>query len=93
MSEDPRLEEAVFLNEFGHVTEGCITNIFVKKAGLLYTPRLSSGLLAGTLRAELIERGGAIETVLEVKHLREADAIYLGNSVRGLVKAELMNGP
>jgi len=93
VSKDPGLDEAVFLNEFGHVTEGCITNIFVKKEGRLYTPRLSSGLLAGTLRADLIERGEAIEAIIEVRHLLEADAIYLGNSVRGLVNARFMNSP
>ena len=41
----------------------------------------------GTLRAELIAQGRAVEAVLTLEDLRSADAIFLGNSVRGLVRA------
>ena len=89
-SEKTGVDEVVFVNEHGALTEGSITNIFIEKAGRLYTPRLSSGLLAGTLRAELLENGQAIETVLREKDLQAADAVYLGNSVRGLVRANFV---
>jgi para-aminobenzoate synthetase/4-amino-4-deoxychorismate lyase len=77
----------VFSNERGELTEGSITSLFVERAGILYTPPLSSGLLAGTLRAELLATGRARESVLYVDDLRSAEAVYLGNSVRGLVRA------
>ena len=45
-------------------------------------------LLPGTLRAELIAEGKAQEQVLALADLRSAHAIWLGNSVRGLIRAE-----
>jgi para-aminobenzoate synthetase/4-amino-4-deoxychorismate lyase len=47
-------------------------------------------LLPGTLRAELIAEGRAVEAVLTLEDLKAADRVYLGNSVRGLVRAELL---
>ena len=48
-------DEVILLNERGEVCEGTITNIFAEAAdGILLTPPLTSGLLPGVLRAELI---------------------------------------
>jgi para-aminobenzoate synthetase/4-amino-4-deoxychorismate lyase len=82
------VDEVVFLNERGELTEGSFTNLFVEKNGALLTPPLKSGLLPGCLRAELIAEGKAKETVLTPADLDSADKIFLGNSVRGLVQAE-----
>jgi para-aminobenzoate synthetase/4-amino-4-deoxychorismate lyase len=80
-------DEVVFLNERGELTEGSFTNIFVERDGRLLTPALSSGLLPGTLRAELIAEGKATEAVLTPGDLA-GGRVFLGNSVRGLVSAE-----
>ena len=82
------LDELVFTNERGEVTEGSFTNIFVERGDRLFTPPLTSGVLPGTLRAELLATGQAEERVLGLADLRTADEIWLGNSVRGLVRAE-----
>jgi para-aminobenzoate synthetase/4-amino-4-deoxychorismate lyase len=83
-------DEVVYLNERGELAEGSRTNIFVERDGVLATPSLTSGLLPGVLRAELIATGKAVERVLTLKDLEAADAVYLGNSVRGLVPAQLI---
>ncbi len=82
------LDELVFTNERGELTEGSFTNLFIEREGRLFTPPLSSGVLPGTLRAELIAANRAEERVLGVADLHIADAIWLGNSVRGLIRAE-----
>jgi len=87
------VDEVVFLNERGELTEGSFTNVFVARNGFLLTPPVSSGLLPGTLRAELLDTGRAREHVLTPADLETADAIYLGNSVRGLVRAEHLSLP
>jgi para-aminobenzoate synthetase/4-amino-4-deoxychorismate lyase len=87
---DSGAAEVLFVDEPGFVTEGSWSNIFVERDGLLLTPPLSLGLLPGVLRAELIEKGRAVES-----HLRPADlaqGFFLGNSLRGLVPARLMDG-
>jgi para-aminobenzoate synthetase/4-amino-4-deoxychorismate lyase len=89
--DDRGLDELVFHNERGELTEGSFTNLFVERDGKLLTPPLSSGLLPGTLRAELIAQGKAEERVLTLADLRAAEAIWLGNSMRGLIRAEWLD--
>ncbi len=80
-------DEVIYLNERGELAEGSRTTIFLERNGQLVTPALSSGLLPGTLRAELIADGRAVEAVLTLEDLQTADAVFLGNSVRGLLRA------
>jgi para-aminobenzoate synthetase/4-amino-4-deoxychorismate lyase len=61
----------------------------VERGSKLLTPPAASGLLPGVLRAELLASGRAREAVLTPEDLATVDAIYLGNSVRGLVRGEL----
>jgi para-aminobenzoate synthetase / 4-amino-4-deoxychorismate lyase len=86
-------DEVIFLNRRGELTEGTRTTIFIERDGRLYTPALAAGLLPGTLREELLDlpRAAASEAVLSLTDLASADRIYLGNSVRGLVRAEPLN--
>jgi para-aminobenzoate synthetase/4-amino-4-deoxychorismate lyase len=79
------LDDVLFLNLRGEVTEGAIHNIFIEKDGCLITPPVESGLLAGVHRRHLLETQPlAIERVLYPEDLRQADAVYLSNAVRGL---------
>ncbi|WP_166417494.1 aminotransferase class IV family protein [Cochlodiniinecator piscidefendens] len=84
------IDEWIFCNERGEVCEGTITSIFLKTGGQMLTPPLSSGLLPGVLRRALIGAGQCREQLLFVADLRAADEIYVGNSLRGLIRAELV---
>lgn len=86
-----KIDEVIFQNEKGELTEGSFTNIFVKINGELKTPAVESGLLPGTLRQSLIEQGKATEEILTLVDLQKAEEIYVGNSVRGLIKAKLLS--
>ncbi|MBC8208267.1 MAG: aminodeoxychorismate synthase component I [Desulfobulbaceae bacterium] len=80
--------DSILLNERGEVCEGTITNVIVLQDGCWLTPPLETGLLPGVLRAELL-RGKEVELrerVLTVADLAGAEAVYLCNSVRGLVR-------
>jgi para-aminobenzoate synthetase/4-amino-4-deoxychorismate lyase len=78
----PDCIDVVFLNERGEVTEGSYNNIVVALHGELLTPALSCGLLPGLLREELIE-AGIREAILTPADLKDADTLWLINSVRG----------
>ena len=80
-------DEVVFLNECGEIVEASLSNIFAKIGGRLLTPPLSSGALPGCLRRDLIERGECHEAVLTPSDLQSAETVYLGNSLRGLIRA------
>jgi 4-amino-4-deoxychorismate lyase len=82
--------EVILLNEDDELCEGTITSLFLDMGdGVLKTPRHEAGLLAGVLRGELIEAGRAIEAELRPDDLSRAKQIYVGNSLRGLIKARL----
>ena len=77
--------EVIFQNERGEITEGAISNIFIKKSGKLLTPPLSCGVLPGIFRRHLLETdASAEERIVTVEDLKTADAVFLCNSVRGL---------
>ncbi len=86
----PEVEDVILLNERGEVTELTIGNLVVELDGGRWTPPLSCGLLPGTLRAELLDRGEVAERVLTVPDLRRASRLWLANSVRGLVRIALV---
>jgi para-aminobenzoate synthetase / 4-amino-4-deoxychorismate lyase len=78
-------DEVLFLNERDGLAEGAISNLFIQIEGRLVTPPLSAGVLPGILRQRiLVENPNAEERILTLEDLRHADAVYLGNSVRGL---------
>ncbi|MDD3447834.1 MAG: chorismate-binding protein [Gammaproteobacteria bacterium] len=78
--------DEIFLNTRGELTEGARTNLFVRIEGALFTPPVECGLLPGILRAALLRAGECRERVLRPGDLERAEAIYCGNSVRGLVR-------
>lgn len=84
------IDELIFLNERGEVCEGTITNLFVGQGDTLVTPQLASGLLPGVLRAELLDTGHAVEAVLTLPDLENAEAMFCGNSLRGLIPVSLV---
>jgi len=74
------------------VTEGAISNIVVEKNGRFFTPPLECGLLPGVMRSILLGDVGKFEITEKVLYrddLLRADAIYLCNSVRGVVPVAL----
>lgn len=83
------LFDCLFVNERGELTEGAISNVFVRMDRELWTPPVACGLLNGTLRQELMAQGQVKERVLVPEELSRAEAVYVGNSVRGLVRAVL----
>jgi len=83
--------EMILLNGDRQVCEGTITNVFLDAGddGPLLTPALACGLLPGILRAVMLEDGKAREAVLTAADLRSAKALFVGNSLRGLIPASL----
>ncbi|MCL6456550.1 MAG: aminodeoxychorismate synthase component I [Gorillibacterium sp.] len=80
--------DVLLWNEKEQLTEFTRGNVVLELDGALWTPPLSSGLLAGTFREALLARGEIKEMILNLDDLRRAQAIWFINSVRGLVKVE-----
>ncbi|EJB02201.1 branched-chain amino acid aminotransferase/4-amino-4-deoxychorismate lyase [Rhizobium leguminosarum bv. trifolii WSM597] len=83
-------DDLILLNERGEICEGTITSVFLDDGnGMLRTPPISCGLLAGVLRTELICARKARVGRLTLADL-DAGALYVGNSLRGLIRANLI---
>jgi len=78
-------DDVVYWNERGEVTESSIANIVLAVDGGLYTPPITSGLLAGTFRNHLLSQGMIKERVIMVDELQKE--FFLINSVRKWVRA------
>jgi para-aminobenzoate synthetase / 4-amino-4-deoxychorismate lyase len=78
------LDDVLFFNEKGDLTEGTVHNVFLVKDGVWRTPAIECGVLPGTFRARILRtRANACEAILGMEDLKNADAVYLCNSVRG----------
>jgi branched-chain amino acid aminotransferase len=76
------MDEALFLDTRGHLSEGTGTNVFVAVGGELFTPARSCGCLAGVTRALVLEWSGAKELEMPVSVLDEADEVFVTSSTR-----------
>lgn len=70
-------DEAIRLNENGHVTSACMANLFWEKDGKLFTPRPSTGCLPGTTREFVLENFACEEVESAIEALRAADRVFL----------------
>ena len=79
----PAYDEIVMWNPAGQITEAITANIVVDLGGRAVTPPVECGLLAGTMRAELLAAGEIAEAPITVDQVLAARRIWLVNSVRG----------
>ena len=86
----PDADDVLLWNQDGELTESTRANLLLRRGDRWLTPPVRSGLLAGVLRAALLQRGRIEEHVLSQELLTDADEILLINSVRGLIRAELL---
>lgn len=75
--------DALLTNERGEITEGAITNVFLRLGGQWVTPPLDSGLLAGVGRRVFMLQNSVREQLCLPEDLQKADQIVLTNAVIG----------
>lgn len=74
------VDDVILVNERDELTETRIGNLVLEIDGCLVTPPLDSGLLGGTFRAELVDRGEIQEGVLVIDDLQRAQNVFMVNS-------------
>ena len=75
-------DEAIMLNNKGHVAEGSAENIFVVKNGKITTPPLDADILNGITRDSVIRllksnKQKVVEKNLRINDLVKADEIFM----------------
>ena len=76
--------EQIYYNQKKELLETSIGNLVLKIKDQLYTPPVHLGLLNGIYRQSLIANNQVTEKVLTLEDLKQAQAIYGCNAVRGL---------
>ena len=79
------MQECIFLNTRGEITEGAVSNIFFVKQGQLFTPKVSCGLLPGIVREYLLDQKDVEETVIRPEDLPEFEECFVTNSLMGMM--------
>jgi branched-chain amino acid aminotransferase len=83
------LDDCLILNAQERICEATIANVFWIRDGLIFTPPLSEGCVAGVMRRHLLQvlpHNGytVIEQRLTREEIKKADELFLTNAVSGM---------
>lgn len=78
-------DEPIFLNTRRELSEGATTNIFFIKNNEIITPKLSCGILNGTIRKYLINNYEVKETCIYPHEVNTFDEMFVTNSLMGIM--------
>ncbi len=79
-------------NTRGELCEACHSNVFFRIADRLFTPSLETGCLPGVMRKQVLARTSVEEGVWPYEMIKEAEEIWLSNSINKLCWAESLDG-
>jgi 4-amino-4-deoxychorismate lyase len=87
--DDPGIHEGLLLDGDDRLVEGTMSNLFLIRNRVLLTPDLSRCGVAGILRTVVMELAARVPLPLQVRalgldDLREADEVFLTNSLIGI---------
>ncbi len=82
--------DVLLWNEDGELTEFTNGNVVVEMDEYLWTPPVTSGLLAGTFRENLINTGEILEKTLFLSDLEHCTRIWFINSIRKWKEVQLI---
>ena len=91
-AEERDATEAIFANSVGDLCEGTGTNVFCVFDGVVTTPPLTSGCLAGITRELVIEWYDVHERDITMAELAEADEVFLTSTTRDVQGLKRLDG-
>ena len=83
------VDELIFINQDGIITESRYHNVIIEYQGKLITTPVTHGLLNGIFRNILVESQQVQESAISTEMVLAATAIFLCNDVRGMIPAKL----
>ena len=78
------INEKVFVNTKGQISEGTVSNIFFVRKNMIYTPQLSCGLLQN-LREYVMSKFSVVETIIYPDELMYYEECFVTNSLMGVM--------
>lgn len=89
---DETVYEGLMLDLEDRAICGTAANIFAMRGDRLFTPALNRCGVAGTARAELLDRHDVTVTDMSLSDLQQADELFLTSAVRGIVPVRELAG-
>jgi branched-chain amino acid aminotransferase len=94
---EKKWDDVLVLNTAGRIACGGSSNLFLWKNKMLFTPSLSEGCVAGTMRNvifDICKKTGINISERRIFHkdLKEADGIFLSNAISGIKWVESISG-
>ncbi len=86
------MDERLFLNTKKQISEGTVSNVFFVRKGVIYTPKVSCGLLPGILREYLCDTEAVEETYIYVQDLKWYEECFVTNSLMGIMPVRQIGG-
>jgi len=91
------LDELVFLNTKGELSEGIVSNIFWTKDGALFTPAVECGLLCGIARGKVMGAARTLGITVATgsyfpENLHDAESVFFTNSLTPMRMCDEMDG-
>jgi len=88
-AQELNLDDFILQNDRGNLIESTNSNLFIVSNGVLYTPGLQEGCLAGTMRMQIInlavQNGIRVYECSVLPHnLLSADEVFLTNAISGV---------
>lgn len=86
LAHQKRAAEALWFTTDGRLAEGCVSNVFIVKDSVLFTPSLKTGILPGIARKNILKLAGKNSMKIEEKELTiddllGADEIFITNVI------------
>lgn len=84
-----KLNDALLLNPYNNIADATIANVFIVKDGMVKTPALTEGPVAGNMRRHLLkcmreENIPVEETQITAEDVLQASGIFLTNAIYGI---------
>jgi len=81
-----KLDDCIVLNSFERICDSAIANVFIIKDNNIYTPPLSEGCVAGTMRRWMLEKFDlkkyrVVEKKLSITDIGNANEFFLTNAI------------
>ncbi len=91
------VDDALLLNENGHLAEASSSNVFLVSKSALKTPRIESGILPGITRGVVLELASqqgikALEMNLKLEEVITVDEMFLTNSIMEIMPVTMVSG-
>ncbi len=88
-AKEHKLDDCIVLNTAGNIADSTVANVFLIKKGVITTPALSEGCVAGVMRKYLLEKipgtGTEVkEKPVTIEELENAEEVFLSNAIYGI---------